>query len=56
MLWGAVIVRSDFTTRAIVTDKLRLYRAAMKEISNAGVQETGRYLNNRAKIPTNHFR
>ena len=35
--------------RAIVTDKLRSYGAAMKEIGNAGVHETGRWLNNRAE-------
>ncbi|MCA0872762.1 IS6 family transposase [Seohaeicola saemankumensis] len=33
----------------IVTDKLRSYGAAMREIGNAGVQETGRWLNNRAE-------
>ena len=35
--------------RAIVTDRLRSYGAAMKEIGNAGVQKTGRWLNNRAE-------
>ena len=35
--------------RAIVTDRLRSYGAAMKEIGNAGVHETGRWLNNRAE-------
>jgi putative transposase len=33
----------------IVTDKLRSYGAAMKEIGNADRQETGRWLNNRAE-------
>ena len=33
----------------IVTDKLRSYRAAMKEIGNEVRQETGRWLNNRAE-------
>lgn len=33
----------------IVTDKLRSYGAAMKDIGNAGRQETGRWLNNRAE-------
>jgi len=33
----------------IVTDKLRSYSAAMKVISNADRQETGRWLNNRAE-------
>ena len=35
--------------KAIVTDKLRSYGAAMKEIGNADVQETDRWLNNRAE-------
>ena len=42
--------------RAIVTDKLRLYGAAMKEIGNAGVRETGRWLNNRAPDSHQPFR
>jgi putative transposase len=33
----------------VVTDRLRSYRAAMKLIGNAGRQETGRWLNNRAE-------
>lgn len=33
----------------IVTDKLQSYGAAMKVIGNAGRQETGRWLNNRAE-------
>ena len=33
----------------IVTDRLRSYGAAMKEIGNAEKQETGRWLNNRAE-------
>ena len=35
--------------QAIVTDRLRSYGAAMKEIGNAGRQEMGRRLNNRAE-------
>lgn len=35
--------------KTIVTDKLRSYGAAMKDIGNAEVQETGRWLNNRAE-------
>ena len=35
--------------RAVVTDGLRSYRAAMKEIGNADRQEVGRRLNNRAE-------
>ncbi len=33
----------------LVTDKLRSYGAAMKDIGNASKQETGRWLNNRAE-------
>jgi len=33
----------------VVTDKCPSYRAAMKVIGNAGRQETGRHLNNRAE-------
>ena len=33
----------------LVTDKLRSYGAAMKDIGNADRQETGRWLNNRAE-------
>ena len=33
----------------IVTDRLRSYRAAMREIGNEARQETGRWLNNRAE-------
>ena len=36
-------------TKAIVTDKLRSYGAALKEIGAADLQETGRRLNNRAE-------
>ena len=35
--------------RILVTDKLRSYGAAMKDIGNADKQETGRWLNNRAE-------
>jgi len=35
--------------KVIVTDRLRSYGAAMKEIGNAGAHETGRWLNNRAE-------
>jgi len=40
----------------IVTDKLRSYRAAMKVIGNEARQETGRWLNNRAKNSHQPFR
>ncbi len=42
--------------RVIVTDRLRSYRAAMKEIGNAERQETGRWLNNRAENSHQPFR
>jgi putative transposase len=35
--------------KRVVTDGLRSYRAAMKEIGNADRQETGRWLNNRVE-------
>ncbi len=40
----------------IVTDRLRSYVAAMKEIGNADRQETGRWLNNRAESSHLPFR
>ncbi len=40
----------------IVTDRLRSYRAAMREISNEARQETGRWLNNRAENSHQPFR
>jgi putative transposase len=39
-----------------VTDKLRSYGAAMKEIGNTDRQETGRSLNNRAENSHQLFR
>ena len=42
--------------KVIVTDRLRSYGAAMKEIGNAAVQETGRWLNNRAENSHQPFR
>jgi putative transposase len=41
---------------AIVTDRLRSYRAAMNEIGNAARQVTGRWLNNRAENSHQPFR
>ena len=35
--------------RAIVTDRLRSYRSAMKSIGNNQIQEVGRWLNNRCE-------
>jgi transposase-like protein len=37
----------------LVTDRLRSYRAAMKEIGNEARQATGRWLYNRAENPHN---
>ena len=42
--------------KGIVTDRLRSYGAAMKEIGNADIQETGRWLNNRAENSHQPFR
>ena len=42
--------------KAIVTDELRSYHAAMKVIGNAERQETGRWLNNRAENSHQPFR
>lgn len=41
---------------AIVTDRLRSYPAAMREIGNEARQETGRWLNNRAENSHQPFR
>ena len=43
-------------TRAIVTDGLRSYSAALKAIGATGRQETGRWLNNRAENSHQPFR
>lgn len=42
--------------KVIVTDRLRSYRAAMKVIGNEVIQETGRWLNNRAENSHQPFR
>ena len=42
--------------KIIVTDRLRSYRAAMREIGNEAYQETGRWLNNRAENSHQPFR
>ena len=42
--------------KIIVTDRLKSYRAAMKEIGNAADQEYGRWLNNRAENSHQPFR
>ena len=43
-------------TRAIVTDRLRSYGAALKDIGAPGLQQTGRRLNNRAENSHQPFR
>jgi len=42
--------------QTVVTDGLRSYGAAMKEIGNADRQEVGRWLNNRAENSHQQFR
>tara|TARA_R110000737_G_scaffold152126_2_gene181389 strand:+ start:1161 stop:1856 length:696 start_codon:yes stop_codon:yes gene_type:complete len=42
--------------QSVVTDRLRSYRAAMNMIGNAGDQECGRWLNNRAEKSHQPFR
>ena len=46
----------DSRPNTFVTDKLRSYGAAMKEIGNVEKQETGRWLNNRAENSHQPFR
>jgi putative transposase len=43
------IMKKYGRTRKIVTDGLRAYSAAMREVGNADRQEVGRGLNNRAE-------
>jgi putative transposase len=50
------IMKRHSRTHIFVTDKLRLYSAAMKVIGNADLQETGRWLNNRAENSHQLFR
>jgi len=50
------IMRSYGQARNIVTDGLRAYSAAMKEIGNVDRQEVGRWLNNRAENSHQPFR
>ena len=47
------VMRRYGQPKAIVTDRLRSYRAAMNVIGNGADQECGRWLNNQAKIHTN---
>jgi len=50
------VIKRCGNPKVIVTDKLRSYRAATKEIGNADLQETGRWLNNRAENSHQPFR
>jgi putative transposase len=50
------IMKRHSRTHIFVTDKLRSYSAAMKVIGNADLQETGRWLNNRAENSHQLFR
>ena len=43
------IIKRHSKPKSIVTDKLPSYRAAMKVIGSTGIQETGRWINNRAE-------
>ncbi len=47
---------SHGSPEVLVTDKLRSYGAAMRELGNVGRQETGRWLNNRAENSHQPFR
>jgi len=53
-LWRAV--KRHGRPQAVVTDGLRSYGAAIKEIGNADRQEVGRWLNNRAENSRQPFR
>ena len=50
------IIKKCGRARTIVTDGLRAYSAAMKEVGNAGCQEVGRGLNNRVENSHQPFR
>ena len=50
------IMKKYGRTRKIVTDGLRAYSAAMREVGNADRQEVGRGLNNRAENSHQPFR
>jgi putative transposase len=49
-------MRKHGRPEVIVTDRLRSYGAALKEICNADRQETGRWMNNRAENSHQPFR
>jgi putative transposase len=50
------VIKHYGSPKAIVTDKLRSYRAAMIQIGIEDRQETGRWLNNRAENSHQPFR
>ncbi len=50
------IMKRDGRPRKIVTDRLRAYSAAMRDIGNADRHEVGRRLNNRAENSHQPFR
>ena len=50
------MMRRHGRTKAVVTDRLRSYGAALKEIGGADLQVTGRRLNNRAENSHQPFR
>jgi len=50
------VIKHYGSPKVIVTDKLRSYRAAMKELGIDHRQETGRWLNNRAENSHQPFR
>ena len=53
----AYVTKKRFgSPKSIVTDDLRSYGAALKEIGNAEVQVTGRWLNNRVENSHQHLR
>ncbi len=49
-------MKSHGSPRVVVTDRLRSYRVALREIGNEARQETGRWLNNRAENSHQPFR
>ena len=50
------LVKTYGKPKEIVTDKLKSYKAALKEINLAHVQNTTQYLNNQAENSHLHFR
>src|SRR5271169_6637984 len=50
------LMKRHGTAKAITTDDLRSYKAAMAELGNAGKQEIGRWANNRVENSNLPFR